>query len=109
MSLDRSDNGGKQMAKQCLIEKHKRLQAKFDALRKEEEKLAELPKEKREEAMAELKAKRVKARLFKARSYNRCAITGRAHGYFRYFGVCRHVLREKAHKGELPGIKKSSW
>jgi small subunit ribosomal protein S14 len=46
---------------------------------------------------------------FKARSYNRCSICGRPRGYFRFFGICRICLREKAHKGELPGLKKSSW
>lgn len=46
---------------------------------------------------------------FKVRSYNRCSICGRPHGFFRYFGVCRICLRELAHKGVLPGVKKSSW
>lgn len=40
---------------------------------------------------------------------NRCEITGRPRGVYRFFGVSRMVLREKAHKGELPGVKKSSW
>lgn len=46
---------------------------------------------------------------FKARAYNRCSICGRPHGYFRFFGLCRICLREKAHIGELPGVTKSSW
>ncbi|AFZ68499.1 30S ribosomal protein S14 [Deinococcus peraridilitoris] len=40
---------------------------------------------------------------------NRCEITGRPRGVSRFFGVSRIVMREKAHKGELPGVKKSSW
>nr|AIT93524.1 ribosomal protein S14 [Prasiolopsis sp. SAG 84.81] len=40
---------------------------------------------------------------------NRCLITGRARGYFKDFGLSRHVLREMAHQGFLPGITKSSW
>jgi len=40
---------------------------------------------------------------------NRCRVTGRAQGYLRDFGVSRIVLREKAHAGELPGIRKASW
>jgi small subunit ribosomal protein S14 len=97
------------MAKQCLIEKQRKLQETWERLRAEEAKIMELPKEQREEALAKFHASRVKNRHFKARNYNRCSLTGRAHGYVRYFGVCRHVLREKAHLGELPGVKKSSW
>lgn len=54
----------------------------------------------------------VKARLkpkFKVRGYNRCPICGRARGYYRKFDMCRICLREMALKGELPGVKKSSW
>ncbi len=40
---------------------------------------------------------------------NRCMITGRPRGYYRKFGVSRLVLREMALRGEIPGIKKSSW
>jgi len=47
--------------------------------------------------------------LFSARAYNRCSLCGRSRGYFRFFGICRICLREKAHRGELPGLKKSSW
>ncbi|MEI8282010.1 MAG: 30S ribosomal protein S14 [Armatimonadota bacterium] len=47
--------------------------------------------------------------MFKTRQYTRCSITGRAHGVYSFFGVCRQVFREKAHRGELPGVVKSSW
>jgi len=40
---------------------------------------------------------------------NRCAVTGRARGYMRMFGLSRIQFRELARKGEIPGIKKSSW
>nr|AYQ94798.1 ribosomal protein S14 [Follicularia botryoides] len=43
------------------------------------------------------------------RLHNRCTVTGRPKGYFRDFGLCRHVLREMAHQGLLPGVQKSSW
>ncbi len=39
---------------------------------------------------------------------NRCSETGRPRGFVGFFGVSRIVLREKAHKGELPGVTKSS-
>ncbi|MCF8305969.1 MAG: 30S ribosomal protein S14 [Ignavibacteriales bacterium] len=43
------------------------------------------------------------------RIHNRCAMTGRARGFYRKFGVSRLVLREMALRGEIPGLKKSSW
>lgn len=44
-----------------------------------------------------------------SRLTNRCHITGRPRGVYRKFGLSRIALRELAHKGQLPGIKKSSW
>ena len=43
------------------------------------------------------------------RAHNRCTITGRPRGYFRDFGLSRHVLREYALEGLLPGVIKASW
>lgn len=40
---------------------------------------------------------------------NRCNVTGRSRGYMRYFGLSRQQFREMARRGELPGVKKSSW
>lgn len=40
---------------------------------------------------------------------NRCWKTGRARGYYRYFGICRNILRQMALECYLPGIIKSSW
>ncbi len=40
---------------------------------------------------------------------NRCWLTGRSRGFYRDFGLSRHVLREMAHQGLLPGVTKSSW
>ncbi len=42
------------------------------------------------------------------RFHNRCSITGRPHGYMRYFGLSRLTFREMAAKGELPGVVKAS-
>jgi len=39
----------------------------------------------------------------------RCWATGRSRGYFRVFGLSRHVLREMAHECLIPGLQKSSW
>ena len=43
------------------------------------------------------------------RLHNRCLVTGRPKGYYRDFGLSRHVLREMAHEGLLPGVQNSSW
>ena len=46
---------------------------------------------------------------FEVRGYTRCQRCGRPHAVYRKFGLCRICLREMAHRGELPGITKSSW
>ena len=45
----------------------------------------------------------------KTRIRNRCWKTGRSRGVFQDFGLSRHVFREMAHQGLLPGVTKSSW
>ena len=44
-----------------------------------------------------------------SRQRNRCAITGRPHGFYRKFGLGRNKLREAAMNGEIPGLTKASW
>lgn len=43
------------------------------------------------------------------RQRNRCRITGRPHGVYRKFGLCRNKLREAAMRGDIPGLVKASW
>lgn len=50
-----------------------------------------------------------KKQKYEIRVRNRCQFCGRARGYMRRFGVCRICFREKALKGEIPGVKKYSW
>lgn len=40
---------------------------------------------------------------------NRDQLHGRPRGYMRRFGLSRINFREKASKGEIPGVTKSSW
>jgi small subunit ribosomal protein S14 len=40
---------------------------------------------------------------------NRDSVDGRPRGFLRKFGVSRVRLRELAHDGSLPGVRKSSW
>ena len=46
---------------------------------------------------------------FGVRAYTRCKRCGRPHGVLRKFGLCRICFRELANKGQIPGVKKSSW
>jgi len=46
---------------------------------------------------------------YSTRKVNRCWRCGRKRGYMRDFGLCRICFRELASKGEIPGVKKSSW
>ena len=74
------------------IKKHMKKAANFEEQLKIQKKLQKLP---RNSAPTRLR--------------NRCWLTGRSRGYYRTFGLSRHVLREMAHDCLLPGVKKSSW
>ncbi len=66
-----------------------------------------LPLQERLEAQAKLSALPRNASPVRVR--NRCALTGRARGYFRMFKISRIMLRKLALDGLLPGVKKTSW
>lgn len=38
-----------------------------------------------------------------------CALTGRSRGNYRKFKISRIKLRELAHEGKIPGLRKASW
>ncbi len=89
------------MARKSLIareEKRLRLVNKYAKLRKELKEKGDY------EALQKLPRDASPVRL-----HNRCMFTGRARSYYRKFGISRLVLREMALKGEIPGLKKSSW
>ncbi len=46
---------------------------------------------------------------FPVRAKNRCFKCGRGQAFMRDFDLCRVCFREMANKGEIPGVKKSSW
>jgi small subunit ribosomal protein S14 len=46
---------------------------------------------------------------FKVRAYTRCSMCGRRRAVYQKFGICRICLRDLAHKGEIPGMRKASW
>jgi small subunit ribosomal protein S14 len=45
----------------------------------------------------------------KVRLTKRCNLTGRAHGVYRKFGLCRNELRRRMMVGEVPGLVMASW
>ena len=46
---------------------------------------------------------------FEVREYTRCQKCGRPHAVLKKYGICRICFRELAYKGQIPGMKKSSW
>ena len=54
-------------------------------------------------------AKSSKTPKFTTRINRRCWRCGRRHSYMRKFNICRICFRELASKGEMPGVRKSSW
>ncbi|KFI78264.1 MAG: 30S ribosomal protein S14 [Bifidobacterium mongoliense] len=66
-----------------------------------------LSPEQRAEAMAALHALPRDASPTRLR--NRDSTDGRPRAYLRKFGLSRITMRDKAHRGELPGVTKSSW
>ncbi|NQT48824.1 MAG: type Z 30S ribosomal protein S14 [Chloroflexi bacterium] len=46
---------------------------------------------------------------YRVQQHNRCQLCGRPRGYMRKFGICRICFRELALKGEVAGVRKSSW
>jgi small subunit ribosomal protein S14 len=89
------------MARKSLI-------AREDKRRKLVEKYAALRKELKEKGDYE-ELQKLPKNSSPVRLRNRCQMTGRSRGYYRKFGISRLVLREMASKGEIPGLKKSSW
>jgi small subunit ribosomal protein S14 len=89
------------MAKKSMIardEKRKKLIAKFAAKRAELKELGDLDG-----------LQKLPRNSSPTRHKNRDMISGRPRGYMRKFGMSRINFREKASKGEIPGITKSSW
>ena len=58
---------------------------------------------------AQLKLQQLPRDASPCRQRNRCRQTGRPHGVYRKFGLCRNKLREAAMRGDVPGLVKASW
>ncbi|SDH50183.1 30S ribosomal protein S14 [Alteribacillus bidgolensis] len=89
------------MAKKSKIAKERKRQ---ELVMKYAEKRRELKEKGDYEALRKLPRDSSPTRLT-----SRCAITGRPRGVIRKFELSRIKFRELAHKGQIPGVKKSSW
>ncbi len=100
------------MAKKSMIEREKKRQALVD---KYADKRAELKEQfenassQRERVLIHRQIQQLPRNSAPTRLRNRCWATGRSRGFYRDFGLSRHVIREMAHTGLLPGVVKSSW
>ncbi|MFF5310462.1 30S ribosomal protein S14 [Streptomyces massasporeus] len=101
------------MAKKSKIAKNDRRQevvARYAARRAALKEIIRRPSSTEAErlaAQAELRRQPRDASATRVR--NRDGVDGRPRGYFRAFGLSRVSLREQAHAGYLPGVRKSSW
>ena len=101
------------MAKSCMVNreiKRMRIVNKFSSKRTELKAIVKntsLSDDERRDAREKLNKLPRDANPIRMR--NRCAITGRAHGYYRKFGLSRNKLREAAMRGDIPGLVKASW
>ena len=62
-----------------------------------------------ERGTAQLKLQKLPRDASPIRVRNRDTADGRPRGYLRKAGISRLRFRTMAHRGELPGITKSSW
>ncbi|MBE0403471.1 MAG: 30S ribosomal protein S14 [Halomonas sp.] len=101
------------MAKKSMIErelKRTQLVEKYAAKRTELKAIISNVNTSEEERFeATLKLQQLPRDSSPVRQRNRCRITGRPHGFYNKFGLGRNKLREAAMRGDVPGLKKSSW
>lgn len=101
------------MAKKSMIEreqKRAKLVGKYAAKRAElKAVIYDVNASDEERFDAQLKLQSLPRDSSPVRRRNRCRITGRPHGYYNKFGLGRNKLREAAMRGDVPGLKKSSW
>jgi small subunit ribosomal protein S14 len=101
------------MAKAGMIQrelKRAKLEKRFKSKR---ESLLEIARDRSANPEDVFKANMALAKLprnsAKNRQRNRCEMAGRPRGFHGKFKLCRVQLRDRASRGELPGVTKSSW
>ncbi|NNL56574.1 MAG: 30S ribosomal protein S14 [Pseudomonadales bacterium] len=101
------------MAKQSMIEREKRrakVVAKYAKKRAALKAIIANPETSDEDRWdAQIALQKQPRDASASRGQRRCQVTGRPHGVYRKFGLCRNKLREAAMKGYVPGLVKASW
>lgn len=100
------------MAKKSMIEREKKRQRLVDKYADKRQELKEQFRQttnQQEKMDIHRQIQKLPRNSAPSRLRNRCWVTGRPRGYYRDFGLSRHVIREMAHQGLLPGVVKSSW
>ena len=100
------------MAKQSMIQREKkreRLIAKHLPKRESLKESLKVAGSFQERLALYKKFERIPRNSSPSRQRNRCWVTGRSRGFYKDFGLSRHVLREMGNEGLIPGLKKSSW
>nr|YP_009252738.1 ribosomal protein S14 [Cymbomonas tetramitiformis]ANA56872.1 ribosomal protein S14 [Cymbomonas tetramitiformis] len=100
------------MAKKSMIQREKKRQKltqKFLSRREELKAKIKSSDSFEEKLMYHRKLQQLPRNSSPSRLHNRCLVTGRPKGFYRYFGLSRQVLREMAYEGLLPGVRKASW
>lgn len=100
------------MAKKSMVEREKKRQKLVEKYAKKRDDLKEqfaAATNQQERLAIHRQIQQLPRNSAPVRHRNRCWVTGRPRGYYRDFGLSRHVLREMAHQGLLPGVVKSSW
>ncbi|MEW1721737.1 30S ribosomal protein S14 [Streptomyces sp. NPDC093109] len=101
------------MAKKSKIvrnERRKEIVERYAARRAELKEILRLPgTPEAERIAAERELRRQPRDASATRVRNRDSVDGRPRGHLRKFGLSRVRLREQAHAGFLPGVRKSSW
>lgn len=100
------------MAKQSMIQrevKRERLIAKYATKRETIKKTLKTTSSYQEKLEVFKKMEALPRNSAPSRHRNRCWVTGRSRAFYKDFGLSRHVLREMAHEGTIPGLTKASW
>ena len=105
------------MAKKSKIVKNERrraIVARYAQRRAELKEIIRSPSstgERRAAAQSELarQPRDASAVRLRNRNRNRDAVDGRPRGHLRKFGLSRVRVRQLAHNGQLPGVRKASW
>ena len=100
------------MAKESSIQREKKRERLINKYKKKRELIKQdlkVAKNYEEKIKLLKKLEKLPTNSSPVRRRNRCWVTGRSRGFYKDFGLSRHVLREMAHEGLIPGLIKASW